>query len=325
MASVASYPNPTLLPTLQVSTFYSLRITTFGQGLLFCIVGLMLLPADLDPALTPARSQASSPPAISPSESNSSPWSAAVGGAKNGKSGRVIERLMGENDRLQREKTLASAKYEEELKRSESARSAVEFLRASNENLTSMHESDTNLLVKRERKIEELREELEYERLRRERAEMEIKETRNERDRIVQRLTKEAMEERELSKRSSTQYEVLQHSWKSQGERFDRQVQKLRASIQALQDEISVDKQKIAQIDVITEQLSQECEKSRKAKDSLIQAFDAYKNEQEKGVADIKQRAARHDQGYDQLLKDVTAVLGEMKYVVNVKNDVKSH
>ena len=285
------------------------------------IVSLTLHTADLEPALTPARSRTTSPPATSPEDSNSSPWSAAVGGAKNGKSGRVIERLMGENDRLQREKTLASAKYEEELKRSESARSAVESLRASNENLISMHESNTNLLTKRERKIEELREELEHERVRRERAELETKETRYERDVIVQRLTKEASEERELSRRSSTQYEVLQQSWKSQGERYDRQIQKLKESMKALQDAISEDKQKIAHIDVITEQLGQECEKTKKVKENLIQGFDVYKEEQEKEVGEIRQRAERNDQGYEQLLRDVTAVLREMKYVVNLKKN----
>lgn len=228
---------------------------------------------------------------------------------------------MGENDRLQREKTLASAKYEEELKRSESARSAVESLRASNENLTSMHESNTNLLAKRERKIEELREELEGERLRRERAELETKETRYERDTVVHRLTKEAMEEKELSRRSSTQYEVLQQSWKSQGEKYERQIQKLKASMKALQDAISEDKQKIAHIDVITEQLGQECEKTKKVKDNLIQGFDAYKEEQEKEVSEMRERAQRNDRSYEQLLRDVTAVLGEMKYVINLKKN----
>ena len=287
----------------------------------FRIISLTLHTADLEPVLTPARSRTSSPPATSPDDSNSSPWSAAVGGAKNGKSGRVIERLMGENDRLHREKTLASAKYEEELKRSESARSAVESLRASNENLTSMHESNTNLLAKRERKIEELREELEGEKLRRERAELETKETRYERDTVVQRLTKEAMEERELSRRSSTQYEVLQQSWKSQGEKYDRQIQKLKESMKALQDAMSEDKQKIAHIDVITEQLGQECEKTKKVKDNLIQGFDAYKEEQEKEVGEIRERAQRNDRSYEQLLRDVTAVMGEMKYVVNLKKN----
>lgn len=228
---------------------------------------------------------------------------------------------MGENDRLQREKTLASAKYEEELRRSESARSAVESLRASNENLSSMHESNTNLLAKRERKIEELRDELENERLRRERAELETKETRYERDTVVQRLTKEAMEERELSRRSSTQYEVLQQAWKSQGEKYDRQIQRLKASMKVLQDTISEDKQKIAHIDVITEQLGQECEKTKKVKETLIQGFEAYKEEQEKEVGEIRQRAKRNDRGYEQLLRDVTAVVGEMKYVVNLKKN----
>lgn len=231
---------------------------------------------------------------------------------------------MGDNDRLQREKTLASAKYEEELKRSESARSAVESLRASNENLTSMHESDTNLLAKKERKIEELKEELENERQRRERAEMETKETRYERDAVVQRLTKEVMEERELSRRSATQYEVLQHSWKSQGERYDRQIQKLKESMKALHDVISEDKQTLAHIDVITEQLGQECEKTRKVKEGLIQGFEAYKYEQEKEIGEMRERAQRNDHGYNYLVREVNAVIGEMKYVVNLKNNLKA-
>lgn len=274
--------------------------------------------------LSPRPSRASSPPALSPTESNCSPWSAAVGGAKNGKSGRVIERLMGENDRLQREKTLASAKYEEELKRSESARSALESLRASNQNLLSMHETDKSLLARKDRKIDELREELESERAKREHAEAETKETNAERDTVVSRLMKETMEATEQSKRSTNQYDVLLKSWKGQGERYERQTQKLKASIKALQEEMAEDKLKLAQLDLITEQFRQESEKTRQAKDGMMQGFEAYKDEQEKGIKQIRETAERNDQAHEQLLKEVATVLGEMKYVVNVRKDFRA-
>lgn len=295
---------------------WSIRITWLTSS-------LMNLESALTPALTPVRSRASSPPTASPVESNTSPWSAAVGGAKNGKSGRVIERLMGENDRLQREKTLATAKFDEELKRSESARSAVESLRATNQYLNSMHESDAALLAKRERKVEELREELENERLRRERAEREVKETRDERDRMVQDLTQEVMEERELARRSATQYDVLQRSWKTQGERYDGQIHQLKASIEVLREMISEDKQKLAQLDVITEQMGQEGDKSKKIQEDLAKGLDAYKDEREQEIGQMRARAERNDQGYQRLLRDVTTVLQEMRYIVNLRNDMR--
>lgn len=231
---------------------------------------------------------------------------------------------MGENDRLQREMALACAKYDEELKRSESARSALESLRASNQNLLSMHETDKSLLARKERKIEELKQDLESEKSKREHAEAETKETRIERDNTVQKLMKENLEEKEQAKRSSTQYDVLAKSWKSQEERYDRQIQKLKGSVKTLQDEQAEDKEKLARLDVIMEQLKQEGEKTNKAKESLAREFEAYKREQEEGIKGMRERAERNEEANEKILTDVNTVLGEMKYVVNLKNDVRS-
>lgn len=231
---------------------------------------------------------------------------------------------MGENDRLQREMALACAKYDEELKRSESARSALESVRASNQNLLSMHETDKSLLARKERKIEELKVELESERSKREHAEAETKESRMERDGTVQKLMKENLEGKEQAKRSSTQYDVLAKSWKSQEERYDRQIQKLKGSVKTLQDEQAEDKQKLVRLDVIMEQLKQEGEKTNKAKESLAREFEAYKREQEEGIKGMRERAERNEEANEKILTDVNTVLGEMKYVVNLKNDFRS-
>lgn len=285
---------------------------------------LISLPPASDSVPQPSPLRPPSQQEASPSDSNSSPWSAAVGRATNGKSGRVIERLMGENDRLQREMALACAKYDEELKRSESARSALESVRASNQNLLSMHEMDKSLLARKERKIEELKQELESERSKREHAETETKETRIERDITVQKLMKEGLEEKEQAKRSNTQYDVLAKSWKSQEERYDRQIQKLKGSVKTLRDEQAEDKQKLARLDIIMEQLKQEGEKTSKAKESLAREFEAYKREQEEGIKGMRERAERNEEANEKILTDVNTVLGEMKYVVNLKNDVRS-
>ena len=258
------------------------------------------------------------------SEQESTPWSAAVGRAGTGKSGRVIEKLMGDNDRLQREKKLATVKLEEEVKRSESARSALEGLQMSNANLISIHETDKSFLAKKDRRIEELRADLETERSRREKAERETRESRRERDDIVEQMRREVAEDREQAKRSNSQYEVLSNSWKSMQERYERQAQKLNADLRDLRAEIESDRRKMAQLEVIMEQLRQEGDKTRKAKEKLSSDFQAYKAEQELGVSGIRQRAEQNDSIHDQTLRQMEALLGQMRYVINLKKNIRN-
>ncbi len=251
-------------------------------------------------------------------------WSSAVGKATNGgKSGRVIERLMNDNDRLLREKKLAIVKLEEEVKRGESARSAMETLQVSNQNLSSMHDSDASLLSKRDRKIQELKEDLDSERVRRDKAERDTRETRRERDDTIEKLRRETTDEREQSKRATSQYDVLSRSWKSLEDRYLKQTQTLNADLGSLRTGIDQDKRKLIQLEVITEQLRQEAEKTRKAKEKLASDFQAYKQEQEAGMRDIRESALHNDAANDEAQRQMESVLGQMKYVVNVKRDVR--
>lgn len=268
-------------------------------------------------------SNLSSNPGTPGGDANDSPWSAAVGRATTGKSGRVIERLMGDNDRLQREKNFATVKLEEEVKRSESARSALETLQASNQNLMSMHEQDKSVLARRERRIEELRVDLGAEKSRREHAECETRETKGERDRVVEKLMRETMEEREQSRRSTSQYDVLSKSWKGLEEKYSRQMQKLKVDVQTLQDEIEKDKNKLARLEVIEEQLRQEGEKTRRAKEKLSKDFENYKIEKEEGIREMREQAEKNELANSQALAEMGILLGEMKYVVNVRKDVR--
>ena len=256
------------------------------------------------------------------SELGSLQWSAAVGRATTGKSGRVIEKLMGDNDRLQREKALATAKLEEEVKRSESARSALESLQISNANLASIHETDQTFLAKKDRRIEELRTDLEAERSRRERAERETRESRRERDETVETVRREAAEDKQHAQRANAQYEALSRSWKSLEERYERQTSKLKLDLKALQDEIEGDKRKLAQLEVILEQLGQEGDKSRKTKEKLSSEFQAYKAEQEAGIQGIRRRAEMNNTAHDRKVEQMESVLGQMRYVVNITKDV---
>ena len=268
--------------------------------------------------------QLSSQPGTPTSEAGGVPWSAAVGRASLGKSGRVIDRLMGDNDRLRRDKTLATAKLEEELKKSESAKSTLEALQSSNANLQSMHDIDKAALNRKDRKLEEMRAELDAERSRREKAEAEVKITRQEREEAVEKYKKEAMKGQEEARYASTQYDVLSKSYKSMEQVYQRHTQKLRADLKSLQDSTANDHKKLSNLELISEQLRQEGHKSQKSKDRICNELEAFKAEQTKTLSGIKERAKRNDITNEEVLKEVETVLGQMRYVVNVKNDVKN-
>ncbi|MCJ1229406.1 hypothetical protein MMC12_006072 [Toensbergia leucococca] len=269
-------------------------------------------------------SQALSNPGTPASEISDLPWSAAVGRATTGKSGRVIERLMGDVDRLQREKKLATVKLEEEVKRSESARLALEMLRATNENLIAMREADRSALARRERKIEELKADLDAEKSRREKAEKETVDTSRERDEIVGSCRKEVLEEKELSKKSTSQYETLSSSWKALDDGYRRQILKLNSAVQDMNDNMASDKRKLAQLEVVVEQLGQEGEKARIAKVRVSEEYEAYKKEKEDGIKHIRETAERNEVANEEALKEMEKVLGEMKYVIAVQQNLRA-
>lgn len=275
------------------------------------------------PSLPISSSRVVSQPPTPGSDVDGYPWSSAVGRATTGKSGRVIERLMADVDRLQREKHLASVKLEEETRRSESARSALENLQISNQLLESSHEIDKVALGKRDRKIEELRAELQVERSRREVAEADMKDTRLERDETVQDYQRQIVDEKDKAKRSITQYEVLSRSWKNLEEKYERQTRKLKGDMNELKLQMNSDQGKLMRLGVIMEQLKQEGDKTKKAKDKVIRDFEAFREEQEHGIREMRRRAEKNDAVNDDALKQLDTVLGEMRYVVNVKRDVK--
>ena len=252
-------------------------------------------------------------------------WSAAIGRAATGKSGRVIEKLMGENDRLQREKTLAIVKLEEEVKRGESARLALEGLQVSNETLTSIHESDKTQIAKKDRKIELLRADLQSEQQRREKAEKETRESRREREEVVEALRRVAAEDREEARRCTAQYEILASSWKTLEDRYERQTQKLETDLNDIRAEIDGDKCKTAELEVVNEQLTHELAKVAQVKDELLTGFQAYKMEQESGLHEIQEKAEKNNGANKELHEQMRDVLGQMKHVVNVKRDSRGN
>ncbi|KAL8851420.1 MAG: hypothetical protein Q9221_003691 [Calogaya cf. arnoldii] len=257
------------------------------------------------------------------SDNQDQPWSSAVGRATTGKSGRVIERLMAENDRLRREKNLTDVKLEEEVRRGDSAKSAMEGLRSTNENLTTIHETDKSMLARRERKLEEMRSELEAERQRREKAETETKETCRERDEAVERLRRELRVATEQSTRATNQYDVISMSFRGLRDDQSRSTRELKSQMATLQEAMAADQQTRASMQTAMEHYRSEFERAQDANRRLQTAFEAYKGEAEQELKDIRQAAQNNTEANDRKREEMQAVTDEMRYVISVRTNVK--
>ena len=285
-----------------------------------------LNPEDGSPNMGQSRRLShSDPPAESPSISSS-----AVGRGGVGKSGRIIDRVVGENERLKRDLTIATVKLEEELHRGESASMTLESLRATNQNLVAIHDTDKAALARRDRKLEELKADLAAEKSRREKAEADVKHVRHEHNEAIKFYKNEALEAQEQGGKAVVEHRILSQSWSGLEEGFKKQTEDLANTLTFLQEKREQDLKLIAerdlmidQLQVMIDQLRKGLEKSQKANADMAKLFEDYKKMQDESLQEMKERAERKEVMYDKLASDMAKVVGEMKHVMNVKKNVK--
>lgn len=227
-------------------------------------------------------------------------------------------------ERMQREIKLLTVKYEEEARRSESARALVESLQTTNANLTSICEANNVTLGRKDRKIEELKAELESERARRVRSEGENKEISKERDEVVAACKKELMEEKEVARKSSSQYEVLSSSWRGLDDRYRRQMQRFKEDLQELEAGRREDQIRFDQLTVVFTQLNKEAASSQAEKEYVVKQFEQYKQDKDDSIRHMKEQAERNELANEKALEEMGRVVGQMKYCINVKRNVRS-
>lgn len=253
-------------------------------------------------------------------------WSSAIGkAAAAGKSGRVIERLMNDCDILRREKKLAIVKCEEETRRGESARSALEALRLSNDNLSSLHESDSALLTKRDRRLRQLREDLEHERHRREMADQQTQETRKERDDMVSSLKTKSMEDKQNYQRVNAQYDILSSSWKALESQYKSRLDQIQQKMDCLITETGEDREKLLRMDSLLDRSIREMEKCQWAICAMQRSCEAFTTRHTAALETMKDHATASLDDNALLYREMTSALHDLKWALGLTKAMRSH
>jgi methyl-accepting chemotaxis protein len=237
-----------------------------------------------------------------------------------GKSGRVIEKLMAENDRLRRELKVETTAREEERKAKEAIRQARDSLQSTNDNLILQNNIDKSSLARKDRKIEELKTHRDFERDQRvvlqERSKIQIKES----DELVQDLKSSLSREISERKRAVNQYDVVRESFKRMDDGYRQRVERLKAQLDALLLERERDRQFLQRLEVTVEQQRQELEKLRLAKNKITEKYEDVLERAEEGLKDITQAAKSQELILEETTKEARSTLGALRHLIGVHN-----
>ncbi|KAI0553313.1 hypothetical protein F4679DRAFT_464441 [Xylaria curta] len=250
-------------------------------------------------------------------------WDGAVGKAGLGKTGRVINKLVSDNEVLKRDLKIERLKAEESKQAAKLVEDKMERLISDYESRLLEASVTKTLLSRKERQVEHLQSAVELEKKRTADAQEKERIWREEME-SARRDTKVQVEEANShAALIEGRYNAISSHWKDQGEEVKRAVTTMNGRIRALVDERLKDDEKINVLRDLCDQQDVNIRDLRGQRDEINQKFEAYKREQEEALRAIKENARKREEEQLRTIEETKQVLGQLKWALNVKRNVK--
>lgn len=247
-------------------------------------------------------------------------WSA-VGHAATGKSGRVIHNLQEEIARLTRECSLYRSRAEETQRSNETLKIQVQNINERLRNLEQVNETNLNSIARKDRKLEELRAELQGERTKRQEAEADMSKT-NEMMREEQgKHNREQARLQEIAKYHETQYEVFAGTAKREKADMNRRFKVLWNELQVMAEAQRESNVCTERLDVLADQKNREVEGLKDTHEKLQASHADYKKTMDDDLHDAIEKAHTNDTRIDLALASLKKTEGEMKWAIQLANN----
>ncbi|KAI9884154.1 MAG: hypothetical protein M1823_004070 [Watsoniomyces obsoletus] len=254
-------------------------------------------------------------------------WSSAVGRATTGKSGRVIERIQAENDRLRRELNFETERREEEQRRGDMARAQVSNLEMTNGNLVHISEQFKAQCARATTKSDELKKSYALEQTRRQEAEGKLRQATLQHENRERELRTQLEQKTEQALHANAQYAMLSSSWKSKVDECEGKVTQLKGAVELVRMKhirfVTDLGRKIHQLETTVEGQRKELEKLGRAKDGVSRELETHKRQANEELENIKKRARRNEEAHDEAMAAVERTKGEMNHLINLKRFVR--
>lgn len=244
-------------------------------------------------------------------------WSA-VGHAATGKSGRVIHNLQEEIARLTRECSLYRSRAEETQRSNEALKIQVQNVNERLRNLEQVNETNLNSIARKDRKVEELRADLQAERVKRQEAEADTSKTNEMMREERGQHNREQARSQEIAKYHETQYEVFAGTAKRDKADMTRRVKALVNEVQRMAEAQKTSDVTIERLDVLADQKNRELESLKDTHDKLLASHAEYKKIKDDELRDTIQRAHTNDAKIDLAMASLKKTEGEMKWAIQL-------
>ncbi|SPO00908.1 related to putative cytoplasmic structural protein [Cephalotrichum gorgonifer] len=250
-------------------------------------------------------------------------WDSTIGKAGLGKTGRVINKLVSDNEALKRDIKIERLKSEEAKQAAKLTGDKMDRLIQDYESRLLEANVTKTLLSRKERQVESLTAAIEIERnratsaLNRERTWREEMETARHDAKI--RVEEAAAHVQLVDGR----YNVIVSHWDTQGEVVNRAAAKLRVEISTLVEERRKDDEKIMQLRELCDQQDSSIKDLVRQKEEIARQFDAYKQGQEDWLKDVKANAHAREAEQERLLQESRETLAKLRWALNVKENVR--
>lgn len=269
-------------------------------------------------------SSSTNDPSLTATEANlSNGWDNSVGKAGLGKTGRVINRLVSDNEALKRDIQI-------ERLRAEESRQTARLLEDKLERVISDYESrlleanvTKTLLARKERQVETLQDAVELERQRAVDAAARERVWKDEMDAARADAKRQVEDATNYAALCEGRYNAISSHWKDQGEEVKRSVAKVKREMDGLVVERKKDDGKIETLRELCDQQDGNIRELRRQKEEIEAQFERYKREQEEGLKDIKRKADGREREQERTLQEAREVLDKLRWALSVKEKIE--
>ncbi|PHH67197.1 hypothetical protein CDD81_2966 [Ophiocordyceps australis] len=266
----------------------------------------------LDPAHDAADSQDADP----------GQWDSTIGKAGLGKTGRVINKLVSDNDALKRDIQI-------ERLRADEAKQAAKLIEDKMERMASEYEGrlleatvTKTLLARKERQVETLSAAVEAERAKATAALDREASWRRELDRVRSDASTRVDEASGYAQLIEGRYNVVASHWRHRGDEVRRALSRIRSDIDALVDQRHADDDRIRILRDLCDQQDSNIRLLRRQRDDMARLFDNYKRTQEDDLRHIRSQARAREEEQEHLLTEAREALAKLRWALNVKANV---
>ena len=257
-----------------------------------------------------------------PSATEANGWDNSVGKAGLGKTGRVINRLVSDNEALKRDIQI-------ERLRAEESRQAARLLEDKLERVVSDYESrllETNvtktLLARKERQVASLQDAVELERKRAVDAAGRERVWKDEMEKARADAKKRVDEATTHAALCEGRYNAISSHWREQGDEVKRSMGKMREEVKVLVVERKKDDEKIETLRELCDQQDGNIRELTRQREEIEAQFERYKREQEEGLKAIKTRADEREREQERMLMEAKEALDKLRWALNVKEKI---